>query len=130
MVAKSEIVRKPLKYKALLAATNRRVRQTIGNVMRAQRCKIQEIGRKEELLKFVENMWFFWQAGAETVENVTFGEQSRQRKRGEVQRVRYVVYQFFRACIGKNQATCIIPAERNKGAVNLSNYNIYIYIRR
>ena len=45
MIAKSEIdKKKPMKYSPCLTATNRRVRQTIGNVMRAQRCKIEEIG--------------------------------------------------------------------------------------
>ena len=54
MLAKSGIVKKnQLKYIAFLTATNRRVRQTIGNVMRAQRCKTKEIGPKQELLKFV-----------------------------------------------------------------------------
>ena len=52
MVAKSEILKKQWKYNAFLTATNRRVRQTIGNVMRAQRCKTEEIGPKQELLKF------------------------------------------------------------------------------
>ena len=47
MVAKSEIVKKRWKYVAFLTATNERVRQTIGNVMRAQRCKIEEIGLKK-----------------------------------------------------------------------------------
>ena len=40
MIAKSEIAKKQLKYIPCLTATNRRVRQTIGNVRRAQRCKI------------------------------------------------------------------------------------------
>ena len=44
MGAKSEIVTKRLKYITFLTATNRRVRQTIGNVMRAQRSKMEEIG--------------------------------------------------------------------------------------
>ena len=44
MVAKSEIVKKQLKCMSFLTAANRRVRQTIGNVMRAQRCKSEEIG--------------------------------------------------------------------------------------
>ena len=55
-VTKIEIIKKQLKYIALLTATNRRVRQTIGNVMRAQRCKTEEIGPKQELLKFVGKM--------------------------------------------------------------------------
>ena len=46
MIAKSEIVKKRWKYIAFLTATSRRVRQTIGNVMRAQRCKSEEIGLK------------------------------------------------------------------------------------
>ena len=44
MITKSEIVKKRWKYVAFLTATKRRVRQTIGNVMRAQRCKTEEIG--------------------------------------------------------------------------------------
>ena len=44
MIAKCEIVKKRLKYIPFLTATNRRVRQTIGKVMRAQRCKSEEIG--------------------------------------------------------------------------------------
>ena len=55
IVAKSKI-KKQRKYVALLAAINRRVRQTIGNVMRAQRCKTEEIGPNKELLKFVWKM--------------------------------------------------------------------------
>ena len=53
MVAKSEINKKQWKYITCLTATNRRVGQTIGNVMRAQWCKTKEIGHKQELLKFV-----------------------------------------------------------------------------
>ena len=57
MVAKSEIIKKKhWKYVAFLTATNRRVRQTIGNVMRAQRCKTEEIDPKQELLKFIGKM--------------------------------------------------------------------------
>ena len=52
MFARSEIIKKLLKYIACLTTTKRRVRQTIGNVMRAQRCKSEEIGPKEELIKF------------------------------------------------------------------------------
>ena len=73
------------------------MRQTIGNVTRAQRCKIEEIGLKQKLLKFVGNMWFSWQAGAKTVENVKFGEQAQPSERGELQRPGSAAYQFFRA---------------------------------
>ena len=44
IVAKSEIYQTIEIYIQFLTATNRRVRQTTGNVMRAQRFKIQEIG--------------------------------------------------------------------------------------
>ena len=44
IVAKSKIIKNQWKYVAFLTATNRRVRQTIGNVMRAQRRKTEEIG--------------------------------------------------------------------------------------
>ena len=53
MFAKSEIVKKLRKYITFLTATNRRVRQTIGNVMRAERCKSEEISLKQKVLKFV-----------------------------------------------------------------------------
>ena len=49
MIAQSEIVQNRWKYVAFLTATKRRVRQTIGNVMRAQRCKNEEISLKQEL---------------------------------------------------------------------------------
>ena len=32
-------------------------------------------------------MYYFWQAGAETVENVTFGERSLEKKVGEAQQL-------------------------------------------
>ena len=70
-------------------------------------------------------MWFSWQAGAETVENVTFGEQQRQRQRGEQQRARSAGTKNPNAFISKNEATCITPAERSQGPDNLSNNNIY-----
>ena len=103
MVAKSKIIKNQLKYVVFLTATNRRVRKTIGNVMRAQRCKNEEIGPKQELLKFVWNMTYFWQAGAETMENVTFGEQPRQWQRGGEQRGGSVASWVFRAFICKIQ---------------------------
>ena len=53
MIAKSEIIKKHWKNVAFLSATNRYVRQTIGNVVRAQRCKIEEIGLKQRVIKFV-----------------------------------------------------------------------------
>ena len=65
--------------------------------MRAQRCKIEEIGLKQKVLKFVGKMKLFWQAGAKTMENVTFGEQPRQRQRSFEQRAGSAGYWFFRA---------------------------------
>ena len=75
-------------------------------------------------------MWFSWQAGAKTIENVTFGEQSNASGRGEVQRAGSGASWILRAFISKNEATGIIPAERSQGPDNLSNNNIYIYIER
>ena len=46
MIAKSEIVKIRLKYASFLTTQNRHVRQTTGNVMRAQRSEIEEIGLK------------------------------------------------------------------------------------
>ena len=46
MIAKTEIVKNRLKYVSLLTCQNRHVRQTTGNVMRAQRSKIEEIWLK------------------------------------------------------------------------------------
>ena len=59
MVAKSEIVKMQLEYVAFSTPQNRHVRATIGIVERAERCKIEEIGLKQELLKFVEKLSFF-----------------------------------------------------------------------
>ena len=53
MIAKSEIIKKHLKNVAFLTATNRHVRQTIRNVVRAQRLKIEEISLKQKVSKFV-----------------------------------------------------------------------------
>ena len=53
---------------------NRYVRKTMEFIAREQRCKIKEIGLKQESLKFIGNMKHSWRASAETVENVTFGE--------------------------------------------------------
>ena len=86
LIAKSEIVKIHSKYVSFWTTQNRHVRQTIGIVQRAQRSKIEEIGLKYELLKSIGNMYDFWQAGAETVENVTFGERSLQKRIGEAQR--------------------------------------------
>jgi len=45
-VAKREIVKIHWKFVSFLAPRNPLVRQTIGNVMRAERCKIEEISSK------------------------------------------------------------------------------------
>ena len=82
MVAKSEIIKNQWKYVTFMTATNRRVRQTIGNVTRAQRFKMEEICLNLEFVKFNWNILYSWQAGAETIENVTFGEQPRRRRKG------------------------------------------------
>ena len=42
--AKKRIVKKRLEYNMFLVDANRRVRETIGFVQRAERCKIEEIG--------------------------------------------------------------------------------------
>ena len=46
MIAKSEIVKMRWKYESFLTTQNQHVRQTTGNVMRAQRSKNEEIGLK------------------------------------------------------------------------------------
>ena len=84
-IARSEIVKIRWEYVSFLTTQNRHVRQTIGILQRAQRSKIEEICLKQELLKFIGNMRDFWQAGAETVENVTFGERSLEKKTGGAQ---------------------------------------------
>ena len=54
----------------------RHVRKTIEFIAREQRCKTKEIGLELEFINFIGNMKHSWQAGAETLENVTFGEQA------------------------------------------------------
>ena len=87
MMAKREIVKMHLKYVSFLICQNRHVRQTTRNVMRAQRSNIKEIGLKYELLKFHWNMYHFWQAGAETLRNITFGERSLEKQIGGAQQL-------------------------------------------
>ena len=55
---------------------NRHVRKTMEFIAREQRCKIKEIGLKQESLKFIGNMRHSWQAGAKTLEIIMFGEQA------------------------------------------------------
>ena len=86
-VAKSKIIKNQWKYVVFLTATKRCVRQTIGNVMRAQRSKIEEISFNWKLFRFIWKMCHFWQTGAETVENVTFGERSLENKIGGAQQL-------------------------------------------
>ena len=59
---------------------NQHVRQITGIVMRAQRCKIKEIGLKYECLKFIGKMCYFRQPGAETIVFVTYFDQSHARE--------------------------------------------------
>ena len=49
----SGIVKIRWKFVSYLTPQNRHVRAATGIVQRAERCKIEEISRKEELLKFV-----------------------------------------------------------------------------
>ena len=72
-------------------------------------------------------MWFSWQAGAKTMENVTFGEQAQPNERGGAPRTGSAGSWFFRAFKGENEATGTIPAERARRTDNLTNNNIYIY---
>ena len=55
---------------------NRNGRKTLEFIAREQRCKTKEIGLELEFINFIGNMKHSWQAGAETLENVTFGEQA------------------------------------------------------
>ena len=73
-------------------------------------------------------MWFSWQAGAKTVENVTFGKQPQRQRKGWSTTTRSGMSWILKAFISKNEATGIIPAERRIVADNLSNNNIYIHI--
>ena len=55
----SEIVKIHWKYVAFLTTPNRHVRESMGFMQRAERCKIEEIGLKLELLKSIGNMCIF-----------------------------------------------------------------------
>ena len=70
----------------------------------------------------------FWQAGAETVENVTFGERSLEKKVSEAQQHLLGRHGFS----GRFKTLLVQPllslGKKWVGAVNLTNNNIYIYI--
>ena len=55
---------------------NRNGRKTLEFIARERRCKTKEIGLELEFINFIGNIRHSWQAGAETLENVTFGEQA------------------------------------------------------
>ena len=73
-------------------------------------------------------MCIFWQAGAETVENITFGERSLEKKVGEAQRHVLGAIGFS----GRFKALLVQPLlslwKKRMATVNLTNNNIYIYI--
>ena len=66
---KSEIVKIHWKYVSVMTTPNRHVRESIGIVQRAERCKIEEIGLKLELLKSNGNMRIVWPTGSKSDEN-------------------------------------------------------------
>ena len=73
-------------------------------------------------------MYHFWQAGAETVENVTFGERSLEKTVGEAQR--HVlggtrIPGRFNALLVRQMLSL---RKKWVGTVNLNNNNIYKYI--
>ena len=72
----SEIYTIHWKYIAFLTTPNRHVRGSICFMQRAERCKIEEIWLKCELLKYIGKIMHFWPTGAETIIFVTFGAQS------------------------------------------------------
>ena len=73
-------------------------------------------------------MCHFWQAGAETVENVTFGERSLEKKIGGAQRHLLRAHGFS----GRFKALLVQPllslGKKWGGTANLTNNNIYKYI--
>jgi len=76
IAAKSEIVKIHWGNVAFWTAPNRHVRESICFMQRAERCKIEEIGLKYELLKFVRKIIYFWQTGAKSVCFISSGAQS------------------------------------------------------
>ena len=67
IAAKREIRKIHWGYVSFSTTQNRHVRESIGFMQRAERCKIEEICRKQELLKIIGNMCCFWKAGADTI---------------------------------------------------------------
>ena len=65
----SEIVKIHWKYVSFLTTPNRNVRESMGFMQRAERCKIKEIGLKLELLKSIGNMCISWPSGSKSIEN-------------------------------------------------------------
>ena len=73
-------------------------------------------------------MYHFWQTGAETVENVTFGERSLGKKNGEQQRLVLRGHGFSERFKALSVQPSLSLGKKWVGAVNLTNNNIYIYI--
>ena len=94
---------------------NRDVRKTMEFIAREQRCKIKEIGLKQESLKFIGNMKHSWRASAETVENIRFGEHPAGGPDRRGTKTGSAGSWFFRTFIGIFCAACVISGEIYRG---------------
>ena len=73
-------------------------------------------------------MYHFWPTGAETMENVTFGKRSLEKKVGGPQRQVLAGHGFsarFKALLVRPSLSL---GKKRMAMVNLTNNNIYIYI--
>ena len=73
---------------------------------------MEEIGLKQELLKSIGKINQFWPTGAETVENVRFGEHPAATTGRWSTKARSAASWFFRAFISIIGATCVISWEK------------------
>ena len=110
---------------------NRHVRQITGIVMRAQRCKIEEIGLKYECLKFIGQMCYFEQPGAETIVFVTYFARPVPPAKLQQQ-----TFQSARSSFSSSRSTILIEKraglqpqqEKTRGVGPAAPTIIYIYI--
>ena len=80
ITAKSRIVKQHVGYTVFLVAANLHVRETMGIVQRAERCKIEEITLKYKLLNNIGNTCMSSPAGSKQEKTLCFFKNLKNRK--------------------------------------------------
>ena len=102
------------------------MRETIGIVQRAERCKIEKIGLQHELIKNIENICISWQATSKTIRKpYVFFKNSEKPETGGQQSIGSGRVWFFNAFISLIERMLFLRGKNKAVPVNLNDNNIY-----